>query len=86
MSQKKFAKNILKKFKMENYVKINTLIKCRVNMSNNDEGEKINPTIFKSLVESLRYLTCICSDILFGQGLVSIFIEIPTMTHLKALK
>jgi len=55
-------------------------------MSKNDEGEKIKSTTFKSLVESLRYLTCTHPDIFYGVGLVSRFMEIPTMTHFKALK
>jgi hypothetical protein len=72
---------------MEDCTKINTPIECRVKMSNNDEGEKINSTtLIKSLVESLRYLTCTCLDILFGVGLVSRFMETPTMTHFKILK
>jgi histone deacetylase 1/2 len=56
-------------------------------MSNNDEGENINSkTLIKSLVESLKYLTCIRLDIFFGVRLVNKFIETPTMTHFKALK
>jgi len=71
---------------MKDCAKVNTLVECGVKMSKNDEGEKINFTAFKSLVRSLRYLACTCSDILFGVGLVSRFIETPTMTHFKALK
>jgi len=56
-------------------------------MSSNDEGEKINSTtLIKSLVESLRYLTCIRLDIFFRVELMSRFMETPTMTYFKALK
>jgi hypothetical protein len=55
---------------MEDCTKINIPVECGVKMSNNNEGEKINSTtLIKSLVESLRYLTCILLDILFGVGL-----------------
>jgi hypothetical protein len=54
-------------------------------MSKNDEIKKINSTTFKSLVGSLRYFTCTHPDIVFGVGLMSRFIETPTMTHFKAL-
>jgi len=57
VSQKKFAKEILIKFKMKDCAKVNTLVGCRVKMLKNNEGEKINSTTFKSLVRSLRYLT-----------------------------
>jgi hypothetical protein len=55
-------------------------------MSKNDEGEKINSTTFKSLVGSLRYLSCTRLNILYGVGLMSRFMETPIMTHFKALK
>jgi len=45
---------------------VNTLIECGVKMSKNDKGEKINSTTFKSLVRSLRNLTCTRPNILFG--------------------
>jgi hypothetical protein len=86
VNKKKFVKEILKKFKFEDYAKANTLVECRVKMLKNDEIEKINYVAFKRLVESLRYLICTRSDILFGVGLVSKFMKTPTMTHLKALK
>lgn len=40
----------------------------------------------KSIVESLRYLTCTGLDILFGVGLVSQYMEFSTTTHLKTLQ
>jgi len=86
VNQEKFAKEILKKFKMEDCAKVKTPVECGVKKSKNDEGEKINSTTFKSLVESLRYLTCTRPDILYRVGLVSRFMETPTITHFKALK
>jgi len=71
---------------MEDYTKINTLVKCGVKMSNDDEGEKISFTAFKSIVESLRYLTYTHLDILYGVRLMSRFMKILTMTHFKVLK
>jgi len=46
VNQEKLAKEIFKKFKIENYAKVSTLVECGVKMSKNDEGEKINSTIF----------------------------------------
>nr|XP_009757763.1 PREDICTED: uncharacterized protein LOC104210538 [Nicotiana sylvestris] len=51
-----------------------------------DEGEKVDPTFFKCLVGSLRYLTCTRPDILFAVGVVSRFMEDPTSTHLKVTR
>jgi len=88
VNQEKFVREVLKKFKMKNYAKVNTLVECEcgVKMSMNDEGENINSTTFKSLVRSLRYLTCTSLDILFRVRHVSRFMETPTITHFKALK
>nr|XP_009784330.1 PREDICTED: uncharacterized protein LOC104232762 [Nicotiana sylvestris] len=52
-------------------------------LSKFDEGEKVDPTFFKSLVGSLRYFTCTRPDIVFAVGVVSRFMEAPTSTHLK---
>ncbi|KAH9726136.1 hypothetical protein KPL70_008141 [Citrus sinensis] len=53
ISQESYAKEILKKFKM-NYCKpISTLVECRVKLSKHDKGKDIDSTFFKSLVGSL---------------------------------
>ena len=84
ISQEGFAKEILKRFKMEDSQSVNTPVECGVKLSKHEEGEKVDPTIFKSLVGSLRYLTCTRPDILYGVGLVSRYMESPSIMHFKA--
>ncbi|KAL5575123.1 hypothetical protein UlMin_016822 [Ulmus minor] len=86
ISQESYAKEILKKFKMENCKPISTPTKYRIKMSKHEEGERVDPTFFKSLVGSLRYLTCTRPNILHAVGLVSCYMESPTITHFKAAK
>ncbi|KAL1549227.1 hypothetical protein AAHA92_17357 [Salvia divinorum] len=86
ITQEHYAKEILKKFKMEDCKPINTLEECRVKLSKNDKAEKVDPTLYKSLVGSLRYITCTKLDILYATGLVSRYMENPTTTHFKAAK
>uniref|UniRef100_A0A2N9GX95 Uncharacterized protein n=1 Tax=Fagus sylvatica TaxID=28930 RepID=A0A2N9GX95_FAGSY len=86
ISQEGYAKEILKKFEMLDCKSISTPVECGVKLSRHDEEENVNPTLFKSLVGSLRYLTCTRPDILYGVGLVSRYMEAPTMTHLKTAK
>ncbi|KAH9672047.1 hypothetical protein KPL70_017573 [Citrus sinensis] len=62
------------------------LMESGVKLSKHNEGEDIDPTFFKSLVGSLRYLTCTRPDILYAVGLVSRYMEIPKTTHFKAAK
>ncbi|XP_022851033.1 uncharacterized protein LOC111372849 [Olea europaea var. sylvestris] len=74
ISQAEFMKEILKKFNMEDCKLVCTPIKCGTKLPKNDEGEKVDPALFKSLIGSLRYLACIRPNILFGVGLVSRYI------------
>ena len=86
ISQEGYAKEILAKFKMQDCKPVCTPVESGVKLSKYEDGEHVDPTHFKSLVGSLRYLTCTRPDILFGVGLVSRYMEAPTMTHLKAAK
>ncbi|KAG6516111.1 hypothetical protein ZIOFF_026559 [Zingiber officinale] len=86
ISQAGYAREILKKFRMDNSKSINTQVECGVKLSKHDEEEKVDPTFFKSLVGSLRYLTYTRPDILYAVGLISRYMEDPTTTHLKAAK
>ncbi|KAK2437950.1 hypothetical protein QL285_022782 [Trifolium repens] len=61
-------------------------MECGIKLSKHDEGESVDPSLFKSLVGSLRYLTCTRPDILYTVGVVSRYMEHPTTTHLKAAK
>ena len=65
---------------------VNIPMEYGLRLSKFDEGEKEDPTLFKSLVGSLRYLTCTRPDILFVVGIVSRFMETPTSTHMKIAK
>ncbi|CAL1371869.1 unnamed protein product [Linum trigynum] len=86
ISQSGFAKEVLKKFKLENCNPVSTPAECGLKLSKDDKGEKVNSTEFRSLVGSLRYLTCIRPDILYAVGLVSRYMEAPTMSQWNAAK
>ena len=71
---------------MENCNSVSTPIDSGIKLPKHDEGNKVVLTYFKSLVGSLRYLTCTRPDILYGVGLVSRYIEEPKSTHLLVAK
>ncbi|KAL0559071.1 hypothetical protein IC582_003660 [Cucumis melo] len=71
---------------MMNSKPVATPIETGTKLSKHEEGDDVDPSYFKSLVGSLRYLTCTRPDILFSVGLVSRFMESPTTTHLKVAK
>ncbi|XP_070015772.1 secreted RxLR effector protein 161-like [Nicotiana sylvestris] len=86
ISQESYTKEILKKFNMLDCNPVNTPMESGTKLSKFDKGEKVDPTFFKSLVGSLRYLTCTRPDILFAVGVVSRFMEASTSTHLKVTR
>ncbi|KAG6480369.1 hypothetical protein ZIOFF_063869 [Zingiber officinale] len=46
ISQAGYAREILKKFRMDNSKSINTPVECGVKLSKHDEEEKVDPTFF----------------------------------------
>ncbi|KAK2973292.1 hypothetical protein RJ640_029742 [Escallonia rubra] len=87
ISPEAYAKEVLKKFNMFDCNPVNTPMECGVKLSRAEKGlQKVDPKLFRSLVGSLRYLTCTRLDILFLVGLVSRFMENPSKTHMKAAK
>jgi hypothetical protein len=70
ISQKKYMREILEKFKMDSCNAINTPIATGLKLSK-EEGKLVNPTMYKSLIGSLRYLTKTRPDILYGVRLAS---------------
>ncbi|KAK6147456.1 hypothetical protein DH2020_018368 [Rehmannia glutinosa] len=71
---------------MDNCKPINTPVECRIKLSKYDGEEKVDPTLYKSLVGSLRYLTCTRPDILYATGLISCYMKNPTTAHMKTAK
>nr|XP_027186647.1 uncharacterized protein LOC113784610 [Cicer arietinum] len=86
ISQENYANEVLKKFKMFDCNLVNTLMESRLKLSKFEDGQKEDTSFFKSLVGSIRYLTCTRPDILYAVGVVSRFMEAPTNTHMKVIK
>lgn len=86
VSQKAYVEKVLKNFGMENCQPTSTPIPPGTKLSTYGKGTKIDPTFYRSLVGSLRYLTCTRPYIVYGVGLISRFMEEPTVTHLKLAK
>nr|GFC09873.1 retrovirus-related Pol polyprotein from transposon TNT 1-94 [Tanacetum cinerariifolium] len=84
--QERYANEILKRFNMEKCNPVGTPIKHKVKPSKHNGGKAVDSTLFKSLVGSLRYLTCTRPDILFVVRLISRFMEDPMTKHLKITK
>ncbi|XP_050902735.1 uncharacterized mitochondrial protein AtMg00810-like [Lathyrus oleraceus] len=86
ITQEGYAKEVLKKFKMDDTNLVGTPMECGSKLSKHENGEIMDPTLYKSLVGSLRYLTSTRPNILYVVGFVSRYMEAPTTTHFKAEK
>ena len=84
--QKKFAKEILKKFHMEDCKDINTPMNQKEKFSKEDGTEKVDEWLFRSLIGCLMYLTATRPDIMFAVSLLSRFMNCASEVHFIAAK
>lgn len=86
ISQRKYVADILKKFKMDMCNPTKTPVEVGTKLTKKGEGPLVDPTLFKQIVGSLRYLTCTRPDISYGVGLISRFMESPNQSHMKVAR
>lgn len=86
ISQKKYARDMLKKFGMEVCNAVRNPIVTGNKLTRRGAGAMVNPTAFKQLVGSLRYLTATRPDLIYSVNLVSRYMEEPTEQHMLAAK
>jgi len=84
--QRKYAQDVLKRFNMLNCKPISTPVGTGVKLSLVNDEKEVNPTLFKQIVSSLRYMCDTRSDIAYGVGLISKYMVKPTTSHLVAAK
>ncbi|XP_024632970.1 uncharacterized mitochondrial protein AtMg00810-like [Medicago truncatula] len=84
--QRKYAQDVLKRFNMMNCKLISTPIDTRVKLSLVNVEKEVDPTLFKQIVDSLRYLCHTRPDIAYGVDLISRCMVKPTTSHLVAAK
>eukprot|EP00253_Pinus_taeda_P006398 PITA_06398 len=84
--QNKHAKDLSKRFRMENCKPVPMLVAIGTKLSKDYEGSDVKPTLFKRLVDNLMYLIVTRLDIIQGVSLISIFMETPKDTHWSAGK
>lgn len=86
LNQAAYARKILDKAGMTNCNSVRYPMEPKVKIHKDESGKAVNPSEFKSIVEGLRYLVHTRPDIAYTVGVVSSFMERPTMLHLNAVK
>jgi len=84
--QKKYAKEILKKFHMEDCKAMATPMNPNESLSKEDNRDKVEEGYFRSMIGCLMYLTATRLDILFTASILSRYMHCASVMHFKAAK
>jgi hypothetical protein len=86
ISQRKYVQEILERFKMDQYNSVHNLAVPSFKLTKDEEGIKVDSTLYKQIVGSLMYLTATRPDLMFIVSLISRYMESPAESHLLAAK
>ncbi|KAJ0590261.1 putative RNA-directed DNA polymerase [Helianthus annuus] len=86
LSQRKYMKNLLDKYKMTQCNTVSTPMEYGLKLSKDDPEEFVDEGVYRSLIGSLMYLTNTRPDIMFAVSKVSRFMESPRRNHWEAAK
>jgi len=86
LCQSSYAAKILEGAGMRNCNSCETPMECRLKLSKLKSGDPINPTEYRSIIGSLRYIVNTRPDLAFAVGVVSRYMEAPGKEHWAAVK
>ena len=86
ISQAKYAREILKRFDMEDCNPVANPMLPGEKLDMNKEGERVDATLYKQMIGSLMYITTTRPDLQFSVSLLSRFMASPTKLHAQAVK
>ncbi|KAA0042298.1 gag-pol polyprotein [Cucumis melo var. makuwa] len=86
ISQEKYARNMVKKFGLEQARNKRTPAATHVILTKDTKGAKVDHKLYKSIVGSLLYLTANRPDIAYAIGICARYQADPHITHLEAVK
>ena len=86
LSQSKYAKNLVKKFGLESDSSVRTPISLNVKLIVDLLGKSVDPSLYRSMIGSLLYLTASRLDISYSVGVFARYQANPKESHMIALK
>jgi len=81
-----YAKNIVKKFVLENASHKRTPVATHLKLSKDENGVAVDQSLYRSMIGSLLYLTASRPDITFAIGVCARYQAKPKMSHLVQVK
>ena len=86
INQAKYARNLVKRFGLDNAAHSRTPMATYVKLTNDHSGESVDVTLYKSKIGCLLYLTASRPNIAFSVDVCSRFQSNPKVSHLNAVK
>ena len=86
INQAKYARNLVKRFGLDNAAHSRTPMAANVKLTNDPSGESVDVTLYRIMIECLLYLTASRPDIAFSVGVCSKFQSNSKVSHLNAIK
>jgi hypothetical protein len=86
ISQEKYTKDLLKRFKMDDCKPIKTPMPLNRYLDLDERGKLIDQTLYRSMIGSLLYLTVSRPDIMFSVCMCARFQARPKEPHLSVVK
>jgi hypothetical protein len=86
ISQSKYAKDLVKRFGLDGKSRARTPMRTNVKISSDLAGKSVDPSLYRSMIGSLMYLTASRIDIAFSMGVCAHFQANPKESHLTAVK
>ena len=86
ISQEKYAKNLVKRFGLDSKKHASTPMSSSAKLSSDPSSVEVNPTLYRSIIGNLLYLTTSKLDISFSVGVCAQFQATPKESHMTAVK
>jgi hypothetical protein len=86
ISQSKYAKDLVKHFGLDGKSRVWTPMSTSVKICSDLAGKPVDPSLYRSMIESLLCLTASRPDIAFSVGVCARFQANPKESHLTAVK
>ena len=86
ISQEKYGKNLVKRFGLDSKKHASTPMSSSVKLSSDLASVEIDPTLYKSTIDSLLYLIANKPNIAFSVGVCAYFQATSKKSHTTAVK
>jgi len=86
ISQFKYARDLVKRFGLDGKSRARTPMSTSLKISSDLAGKSVDPSLYRSMIGSLLYLTTSRPDIAFSVGICARFQANPKKSHLTTVK